>query len=162
MTVYVDPIEKWGTSSTWRYPASCHMFTDGPVEELHALAEKIKLLSPRTAKERSMQSGKKLASWFQQKTLQPLHHHYDLTAKKREQAIHAGAQEISHKDSAALLREILTGKDYLYAKGFLVLPKDTTWEVTCPGGEKLLLTSALLLQFSYEVRCAIQQQEDDQ
>lgn len=52
----------------------CHMWCVGPVDELHALAKKIGLKQ----------------EWFQNHKHTP---HYDLTPKRREAALKAGAEE---------------------------------------------------------------------
>lgn len=54
MAIYVDQLRNWG----WRLGPSCHLFTDGPNEELHAFAARL---------------GLKRA-WFQKSTSGP---HYD-------------------------------------------------------------------------------------
>lgn len=56
MPVYVDPLSDWG----WKYGRSCHLVTDGDVEELHEFATRIGLRR----------------SWFQPANGRP---HYDLT-----------------------------------------------------------------------------------
>lgn len=75
MTVYVGEIRFWTVA--WGY--SCHMMTDGPIEELHEMAEMIGLNR----------------QWFQDR---PLHPHYDLRSSKRRLAIQKGAVEISDKE----------------------------------------------------------------
>lgn len=74
MTIYVDELTCYvATNLPSRYGSLwCHMMTDGPIEELHAFAAKIGLRR----------------SWFQSN---PRHPHYDLTLKRRERAIRAGA-----------------------------------------------------------------------
>jgi hypothetical protein len=78
--VYVDNLMNWG----WRYGASCHMIADS-VEELIEFAISIGL------KER----------WIQLKRIP----HFDLTSKRREQAIKAGAISLSRKEFVQKLRE---------------------------------------------------------
>jgi hypothetical protein len=60
---------------------SCHLTTDGDLEELHAFAERIGLRR----------------SWFQQHKVMP---HYDLTPNKRAQALRAGAVFVPAMDQA--------------------------------------------------------------
>lgn len=82
--VYVDELQNWG----WRHGPSCHLVTDGPLEELHAFAARL---------------GLKRA-WFQPGKRKP---HYDLTAGRRAAAVRAGAAEV---DSRRLI-EILRGRE---------------------------------------------------
>lgn len=78
MTVYVDePI--W----PFRGQKYCHMFTDGDLSELHALADKI---------------GLKRA-WFQNPRPGD-HPHYDLSPVKRALALQNGAVFVSGKEWA--------------------------------------------------------------
>ena len=60
---------------------SCHMSTDGDIEELHAFAARIGMRR----------------SWFQDHPSMP---HYDLTPKRREAAIRAGATFVSWRQLA--------------------------------------------------------------
>ena len=76
MSVYVDPINNYGGSSTFKWNKSCHMYAD-TISELHVMAVKI---------------GLKLC-WFQDKSLK----HYDLTESKRKLALQHGAIETEHK-----------------------------------------------------------------
>lgn len=55
---------------------SCHMATDGDIEELHVFAESIGLRR----------------EWFQAEASTP---HYDLTPRKREAAVTAGARSVT-------------------------------------------------------------------
>ncbi|MFO0801448.1 MAG: DUF4031 domain-containing protein [Gemmataceae bacterium] len=70
--VYVDRLRDWG----WRLGPSCHLAAD-TLEELHAFAARL---------------GLKRA-WFQAGR-RP---HYDLTAKRREAAVKAGAVEVGDR-----------------------------------------------------------------
>jgi hypothetical protein len=73
--IYVDELRK----AKWRYTRSCHLLCDTEeCEELHWFAASI---------------GLRL-EYFQDKKIP----HYDLTAKKRMQAIKLGAKEILLKD----------------------------------------------------------------
>lgn len=86
MAVYVDRLRSWGWKMRGREVDSCHLLTDGPLEELHALAERI---------------GMKRA-WFQGKRIP----HYDLTPSRRAAAVQAGAIEVTDQELVALLRRI--------------------------------------------------------
>ena len=73
MSVYVDSLMDWG----WKYGKSCHLIAD-TLEELHEFALSIGLKR----------------EWFQEHNNFP---HYDLTAKRRANAISKGAIEIDKK-----------------------------------------------------------------
>jgi hypothetical protein len=73
MSVYVDPLIKWGKRPGWPWPSACHLFAD-TIAELHAFAARI---------------GMKRA-WFQADKRLP---HYDLNAARRAAAVKAGAVE---------------------------------------------------------------------
>ena len=73
MAIYVDTIRRY-PSGLW-----CHMATDGSIEELHRLAEKIGLSRSR----------------LQHHRLVP---HYDLRPSVRERATTLGAIEVSSKE----------------------------------------------------------------
>ncbi len=81
MTVYVDDIVDYHKT----VPACpnarrwCHMATDGPIEELHAMAERIGLKR----------------EWFQDPNRFP---HYDLVVSRRALAVKAGAVEVSGRE----------------------------------------------------------------
>jgi hypothetical protein len=80
MTVYVDEIRVWPTTIRCFRAGSCHMTAD-TLEELHAIARRIGLRR----------------EWFQSKSLTP---HYDLTPKKREAALAAGAAFVPARTQA--------------------------------------------------------------
>ena len=84
MTVYVDALMNHGWVLHGRSTANCHMFTDGPLEELHALAESIGLRR----------------AWFQDKRVP----HYDLTPQDRAAAIAAGAVEVDRRRAVEIWR----------------------------------------------------------
>lgn len=65
---------------------SCHLFTDGEIEELHLFAEKI---------------GMKRA-WFQNHRIP----HYDLTPQRRRVAVAAGAKELTREKTVQVWRRI--------------------------------------------------------
>jgi hypothetical protein len=89
MAIFVDMLIDYG----WKYGPSCHMTTDGDLEELHQFAESI---------------GMK-RSWLDDKpgTAIP---HYDLTATKRLLAVRKGAIEIDRNEMARRVREALSKK----------------------------------------------------
>lgn len=82
MTIYVDELTNWGKKGTW-----AHMATDGPLDELHAMAAKI---------------GLKRA-WFQGGNSR--HPHYDLRESKRLLAVQYGAQEVTGVELVLSARE---------------------------------------------------------
>lgn len=91
MTVYVDTLIKHDLSKkpiriqrVFREGA-CHMFTDGPLEDLHAMAERIGMNR----------------SWFQDEGDLP---HYDLNPRRREAAVRAGAVECDKRKTVEVMR----------------------------------------------------------
>lgn len=74
MAIYVDKLRDWG----WTYGKSCHLLTDGPLEELHAFAARLGLRR----------------EWFQSAR----HPHYDLTASRRGLALKLGAVELDDRN----------------------------------------------------------------
>lgn len=87
MTVYVDPLMSHGWKRRGRAVQNCHMFTDGAIDELHAIAQAIGLK----------------CSWFQANASTP---HYDLTPSRRTAAIGAGAIEVDRRGAVAIWREL--------------------------------------------------------
>jgi len=91
MTVYVDQLIRHdlsGKSAQVRRvfeDGACHMFTDGDVTELHALAVAI---------------GMKRA-WFQDDSVLP---HYDLNPKRRAIAVVSGAVECDKRKTVEVMR----------------------------------------------------------
>ena len=77
MSVYVDPLFPTPRTAGWRYRCACHLFADS-IEELHAFAAKIGLLR----------------EWFQE-SRRGAFPHYDLTSRKRCEAIAAGAKQLT-------------------------------------------------------------------
>lgn len=94
MTIYVDELCAWPDQPKHGRAAihfgngkrSCHLTTDGTIEELHAFAAKI---------------GMKRA-WFQDHVLLP---HYDLTPGKRDDALDAGAEEMPMREQLRQARK---------------------------------------------------------
>ena len=88
--IYVDPMRRnarsWGYYR--QYTSSCHLFTDGDLEELHVFAHRIGLRR----------------EWFQNHRLLS---HYDLTSGRRRKAIEAGAKEVSHSEFQDMIRKIM-------------------------------------------------------
>jgi hypothetical protein len=91
MTVYVDPLIKHDMSGKTAHVqrvfknGACHMFTDGSLEELHAMAERIGMRR----------------SWFQDKGDVK---HYDLNAQRRAAAVRAGALECDKYKTVEVMR----------------------------------------------------------
>lgn len=78
--VYVDELRLYGLRQ-W-----CHMVTDGPIDELHQMADRIGLKR----------------EWFQ---TEGSTHHYDLNWSKRHAALMAGATPISCARLGVMLME---------------------------------------------------------
>lgn len=80
----VDELKTWPGKGVPGYfggdHLSCHLTTDGPLEELHVFAERI---------------GMKRA-WFQARSTP----HYDLTPRLRERALLAGAAFVPAREQA--------------------------------------------------------------
>ena len=81
MTVMVDELQKWPTRIRCFKAGSCHLTVDGPIDELHAFAERLGLRR----------------AWFQSASSAP---HYDLTVSKRELALSLGAVFVPARDQA--------------------------------------------------------------
>ena len=77
--IYVDQIVDYTGMTKLPFKKWCHMWTDGPVEELHQFAEEIGLLR----------------RWFQDKANFP---HYDITPSKRSLALSKGATFMPYID----------------------------------------------------------------
>jgi len=87
MTIYVDELVNWRWKLRGRDVKNCHMFTENPdLEELHLFAEKI---------------GMK-RKWFQPHRIAP---HYDLTPRRRAEAVLLGAIEVDRRESSAIWKE---------------------------------------------------------
>jgi hypothetical protein len=72
VTVMVDELQQWPGARPPFDRGSCHLTTDGPLDELHAFAARIGLRR----------------RWFQNHPRAP---HYDLTPGRRDEALRAGA-----------------------------------------------------------------------
>jgi hypothetical protein len=77
----VDELRQFPTESRTFKAGSCHLTTDGPIDELHAFAKRIGLKR----------------EWFQRHPLAP---HYDLNERKREKALALGAVFVSARGQA--------------------------------------------------------------
>lgn len=87
MTIYVDSLQAWGWKLRGHTVASCHMFTDSlDLEELHAFAQQL---------------GMKRA-WFQPHKVAP---HYDLTERRRNDALARGAVPVDRRQARQIWRE---------------------------------------------------------
>jgi len=69
--IYVDEIHDYNGFTNLKYKKWSHMWTDGPIEELHEFADKLGLKR----------------SWFQNKKRFP---HYDVVPSKRAMALGMG------------------------------------------------------------------------
>ena len=92
MTVFVDILIKHdltGKSAQVKRVfahGACHMFTDGQIEELHAMAERIGMRQ----------------SWFQNDN--PDLPHYDLSPARRSRAVDFGAVECDKHTTVKVMR----------------------------------------------------------
>jgi len=79
--IMVDELQRWPNARRPFHMGSCHLTTDGPIEELHEFAKRI---------------GMK-RKWFQEHRLAP---HYDLVPARREHALKLGAVFVSAREQA--------------------------------------------------------------
>jgi hypothetical protein len=77
----VDEVRTWPGARPPFHLGSCHLTTDGTMEELHAFAATIGMRR----------------SWFQDHPLAP---HYDLTPRRREAALRQGACFVSAREQS--------------------------------------------------------------
>lgn len=85
--ICVDDLVVCLRNAKWKWPQSCHLFSDTyDTDELHAFAAKIGL--------------KRM--WFQNNPRLP---HYDLTPRKRAEAICHGAKQVTSRELGHLLHE---------------------------------------------------------
>ena len=87
--IYLDPLCNHGWMLRGRPTRSCHAFTDGPEEELHAFAERVGLKR----------------KWFQ-----GLAHakvpHYDIAEGRHPSALLAGAKMVAMREAVAIWRRM--------------------------------------------------------
>jgi hypothetical protein len=83
VSVYVDPQMTCLVSRAWRWPTSCHMFSDS-LDELHAFAARIGLRR----------------AWFQDGRFP----HYDLNEWRRRMAVKAGVVELDRRAAVEMWR----------------------------------------------------------
>ena len=86
MTVMVDELRCWPGARRPFHRGSCHLATDGALDELHAFAARL---------------GMRRA-WFQDHRIAP---HYDLTPERRILALRLGAVEVSAREQVRRRRE---------------------------------------------------------
>jgi len=79
--IMVDQIIKWPSARPPFDKGSCHLTTDGDLEELHAFAARIGLRR----------------AWFQEHPKMP---HYDLTPSRRVLALYEGAVFVEARQQA--------------------------------------------------------------
>lgn len=85
MTVYVDPLKNNGWKLRGRPTPNSHLFTDAvDLTELHELAAKIGMHR----------------AWFQEHSTP----HYDLSPRRREAAVAAGAVEVDRRTAVEIWR----------------------------------------------------------
>jgi hypothetical protein len=77
--IMVDELRVWSHARPPFHRGSCHLTTDGDLEDLHEFAARLGLRR----------------AWFQRHRLAP---HYDLTPEGRELAVGAGAVEVSARE----------------------------------------------------------------
>ena len=125
--IMVDELRIW-TAKRPFHKGSCHLTTDGTIEELHAFADRI---------------GMK-REWFQK---HPLASHYDLTPKMRAVAVELGAVEVSAREQARRRR---AHKDGGASHGVVreeqtrapVSSRQTSQPIAAPAAPKLYWYSA--------------------
>jgi len=78
--ILVDELQVWTARGIFRRGSS-HLMTDGPIEELHDFAQRLGLRR----------------EWFQDHAVHP---HYDLTPRRRVDAIALGAVFVPAKEQA--------------------------------------------------------------
>jgi hypothetical protein len=88
MSIYVDPVMNHGWRMYGKVVTSCHLFTDGDVEELHKFAAWLGLKR----------------EWFQVSNSGIAH--YDLVNSKRLWAVKLGAIEVTRGEAVEIWRQI--------------------------------------------------------
>lgn len=82
--IYVDPLVGCVPNEKFKYKKSCHLFTDDEtLDNLHEFAESIGLRR----------------GWCQYRNMP----HYDLTQKKRSEAVREGAVQVGHEKLVEVL-----------------------------------------------------------
>lgn len=84
MAVYCDPLLVCIPKPGWRWPKSCHLFSDD-LRELHAFARHIGLRR----------------EWFQRGRIP----HYDLNERRRAAAVEAGVVELTRREAVEFWRK---------------------------------------------------------
>lgn len=79
--IMVDQLIRWGHAKPPFHRGSCHLTTNGDLEDLHRFAIKIGLRR----------------EWFQDHAKMP---HYDLTPSRRKRALEAGAVFVEARQQA--------------------------------------------------------------
>ena len=82
----VDELRQWPSHIRCFRAGSCHLTTDGPIEELHVFARRL---------------GMRRA-WFQDHRIAP---HYDLTERRRDMALELGAVFVPIREQVMALRQ---------------------------------------------------------
>lgn len=86
MTIYVDALADHGWLLRGKPARSCHLFSDGSVQELRAFGFGIGMH----------------ANWLQMRSVP----HFDLTQKRRAAAIAAGAVEVDYRTAVEIWRAL--------------------------------------------------------
>lgn len=86
--VMVDELRRWPHARPPFHLGSCHLTVDGPIDLLHSFAKRLGLRR----------------EWFQDHALAP---HYDLTPRRRGEAIALGAVEVPAREQARRRRHLL-------------------------------------------------------
>jgi hypothetical protein len=89
--IMVDELQVWPTKIRCFKAGSCHLTTDGTLDELHAFATRIGMRR----------------EWFQPHPSAP---HYDLTAARRERALALGAVFVPAREQARKRAFLRTSK----------------------------------------------------
>ena len=97
--IMVDELQNWPTKLRCFQKGSCHMTTDGDLEELHAFALRLGLRR----------------EWYQD---HPIAKHYDLTPSKRERALAFGAVFVSAREQSRTRRAARTTEPITQAQAY--------------------------------------------
>jgi hypothetical protein len=85
--IMVDDLRRWPTTIRCFKAGSCHLTTDGMLEELHAFAHRLGMRR----------------QWYQEHRIAP---HYDLTASRRERALEYGAVFVPMREQIRRRRHV--------------------------------------------------------